>query len=115
MAQTTTPSKPKAQDAPQAANPAELTAGVEVEDEAAPPFCWPSPPFAIYPIAQPQSGALACKIVGLNDKLMHGKISAFLPDRRAAWVQLPPSKSELLLRFEQFRSLTLTDPSREGH
>ena len=114
MAQTTTPSKPKAQGGAQAANAADLTAGVEVEAEdeaaAAPPFCWPSPPFAIYPIAQPQSGALACKIVGLNDKLMHGKISAFLPDRRAAWVQLPPSKSELLLRFEQFRSLTLTDP-----
>ena len=80
------------------------------EPREAPPFCWPSPPFASYPLAQAQSGLIACKIIGLNDKLMHGQLSALLPDGRAARVQLPPSRSDLLLRFEQFRSITLSVP-----
>ena len=81
----------------------------ENAEDNVPAFCWPAPPFAVYPMAEPQSGALPCTIVGLNDKQMQGQVSSFLPDRRAAWVQLPPSRSELLLRFEQFRSMTLTE------
>ena len=96
-----------------AASPVDLPAAAlpEFEEQdSTPPFCWPAPPFAAYPMAQPQPGPLPCQIVGLNDKLMHGQVSSFLPDRRSTWVQLPPSRSELLLRFEQFRSLTLSDP-----
>ena len=79
---------------------------------AGPPasFCWPSPPFAVYPRPQPQTEALACTITGLNDKLMQGQLTALMPEQSAALVQLPPSRSSLPLRFDQFRSLCLTAP-----
>ncbi len=73
-------------------------------------FCWPSPPFAAYPQVQPQTEALACTITGLNDKLMDGQLSALHPDQGAALVQLPPSRTTLPLRFDQFRCLCLTQP-----
>ena len=75
-------------------------------------FCWPSPPFAVYPQPGPQTEALACTITGLNDKLMQGQLTALLPEQSAALVQLPPSRSTLPLRFDQFRSLLLTQPWR---
>ncbi|MDL2336367.1 MAG: ATPase, T2SS/T4P/T4SS family [Pseudomonadota bacterium] len=73
-------------------------------------YCWPSPPFAAYPQGQPQSGPLACSITGLNDKLMHGQLTALLPEQGVALVQLPPSRTNVPLRFDQFRSLCLTQP-----
>ncbi|MFM9917916.1 MAG: GspE/PulE family protein [Rhizobacter sp.] len=73
-------------------------------------FCWPFPPYAAYPQQQPQTDALACTITGLNDKLMHGQLTALLPEQGVALVQLPPSRTNLPLRFDQFRSLCLTQP-----
>ena len=118
MANMTTSPKRSNRNRTEQAPAVDPTVPEDAEDNA-PAFCWPAPPFAIYPMAEPQSGPLACTIVGLNDKHMQGHVSSFLPDRRAAWVQLPPSRSELLLRFEQFRSLTLTttlapQPLQEG-
>ena len=73
-------------------------------------FCWPMPPFAIYPPALPQTAALGCTITGLNDKLMPGQLTALKPDQAIAMVQLPPSRSSVPLRFNQFRSIALTAP-----
>ena len=75
-------------------------------------FCWPTPPFAIYPPALPQTAPLACEITGLNDKLMPGQLLLLKPDQSLALVQLPPSRRGVSLRFDQFRSLTLTAPIR---
>ncbi|MEO5698236.1 MAG: hypothetical protein ABIQ60_14005, partial [Burkholderiaceae bacterium] len=33
-------------------------------------FCWPTPPYASYPPAAPQTDPLPCEIVGLNDKTL---------------------------------------------
>ncbi len=73
-------------------------------------FCWPMPPFAIYPPALPQTAPLGCTITGLNDKLMPGQLTALKPDQAIAMVQLPPSRSSVPLRFNQFHSIALTAP-----
>jgi type II secretory ATPase GspE/PulE/Tfp pilus assembly ATPase PilB-like protein len=80
------------------------------EGSAASPFCWPTPPFAIYPPALPQTAPLGCTITGLNDKLMPGQLLLLKPDQTIALVQLPPSRSSVPLRFDQFRSIALTAP-----
>ena len=73
-------------------------------------FCWPTPPFAVYPQALPQTAPLDCTITGLNDKLMPGQLLLLKPDLGIALVQLPPSRRGVQLRFDQFRSLELTAP-----
>lgn len=73
-------------------------------------FCWPTPPYASYPIAMPQTDPLACEIVGLNDKRTSGRLTFFVPEEGVAHVQLPPARTTLPLRFDQFRTLTLTTP-----
>jgi type II secretory ATPase GspE/PulE/Tfp pilus assembly ATPase PilB-like protein len=74
------------------------------------PFAWPTPPYASYPVAVPQTDTLPCEIVGVNDKRMTGRLTFFVPDEGVAHVQLPPARTTLPLRFEQFRMLTLTTP-----
>ncbi|HEY9064298.1 MAG TPA: ATPase, T2SS/T4P/T4SS family [Burkholderiaceae bacterium] len=73
-------------------------------------FAWPTPPYASYPVAVPQTDPLPCEIVGTNDKRMTGRLTFFVPDEGVAHVQLPPARTTLALRFEQFRMLTLTAP-----
>ena len=73
-------------------------------------FCWPTPPYASYPVATPQTDPLPCEIVGLNDKRTSGRLTFFVPDEKVAHVQLPPARTTLPLRFDQFRTLTLTTP-----
>ena len=73
-------------------------------------FCWPTPPYASYPVASPQTDPLPCEIVGLNDKRTNGRLTFFVPEEGVAHVQLPPARTTLPLRFDQFRSLTLTTP-----
>ena len=76
------------------------------------PFSWPTPPYASYPLAGPQTDPLPCEIVGLNDKRTSGRLTFFVPEEGVAHVQLPPARTTLPLRFDQFRSLTLTTPLR---
>ena len=76
------------------------------------PFCWPTPPYASYPVATPQTDPLACEIVGLNDKQTSGRLTFFVPEEGVAHVQLPPARTTLPLRFDQFRSLSLVPPLR---
>ena len=73
-------------------------------------FRWPTPPYASYPIATPQTDPLPCEIVGLNDKRTSGRLTFFVPEEKVAHVQLPPARTTLPLRFDQFRMLTLTSP-----
>jgi type II secretory ATPase GspE/PulE/Tfp pilus assembly ATPase PilB-like protein len=85
------------------------------ERETAEGFSWPTPPFAAYSAATPFAAALDCEIVGLNDKVLRGRLMAFTAEQAEVQVQLPPSKSSLPLRFDQFKSLTLVAPlRREG-
>ena len=73
-------------------------------------FCWPNPPFASYPASTPQTDPMPCQIVGLNDKRTSGRLTFFVPEEAVAHVQIPPARTTLPLRFDQFRSLTLTTP-----
>jgi type II secretory ATPase GspE/PulE/Tfp pilus assembly ATPase PilB-like protein len=73
-------------------------------------FRWPTPPYASYPEAAVQTDPLPCQIVGLNDKQMTGRLTFFVPEEGVAHVQLPPARTTLPLRFDQFRSLCLTTP-----
>jgi type II secretory ATPase GspE/PulE/Tfp pilus assembly ATPase PilB-like protein len=75
-----------------------------------PEFLWPTPPFASFPPPMPQTDPEPCEIVGLNDRSMAGRLTFFVPEENVAHVQLPPARTTLPLRFEQFRSLTLTTP-----
>ena len=73
-------------------------------------FRWPTPPFASYPAPTPQTDPLPCEIVGLNDKQTSGRLTFFVPEEAVAHVQLPPARTTLPLRFDQFRALTVTAP-----
>ena len=83
---------------------------VPVDKLTAAPFCWPTPPYASYPVAAPQTDPMPCEIVGLNDKHMTGRLTFFVPEEGVAHVQVPPARTTLPLRFDQFRTLTLTTP-----
>ena len=88
--------------------------GLELEltlkDEAT--FCWPSPPSANFARARPQSEPVVCEVVGLNGSRVLGQMMEFNPIEAVATVQMPPSRTSMALRFEQFCSLTLTEPLR---
>ena len=70
-------------------------------------FHWPTPPYATYPAPLALTQPVACQIVGTNDKRMTGRLTFFVPEEKVAHVQLPPARTTLPLRFDQFRSLTL--------
>ncbi|WP_375138802.1 GspE/PulE family protein [Piscinibacter defluvii] len=75
-----------------------------------PEFLWPAPPFASYPPPAAQTDPLPCEITGLNDKTLAGRLTFFVPEEAVAHVQIPPARTTLPLRFDQFRALTLTTP-----
>ncbi|MFN4266325.1 MAG: GspE/PulE family protein [Aquabacterium sp.] len=85
-------------------------AGHEAHDVESGVFRWPTPPFACYPHPVPQSDHEPCEIVGLNGRIMKGRLIFFVPDEQVAQVQVPPSRTTMPLRFGQFRSLLLTRP-----
>ena len=41
---------------------------------------------------------------------MNGRLTFFVPEESVAHVQIPPSRTTVPLRFDQFRSITLTQP-----
>ena len=43
-------------------------------------------------------------------KLTSGRLTFFVPETLVAHVQMPPARTTVALRFDQFRSLTLTTP-----
>lgn len=78
-------------------------------------FCWPTPPFASYPAAEEQTQPLPCEIVALNNRKMVGRLIFFVPDESVAHVQVPPARITMPLRFNQFRSLRVSEPLRPVH
>ena len=85
-------------------------AAIDADKAQASAFAWPSPPLAAYPQSSAPHASEACEIVGLNDKLMPGRLCFFVPDERTAHVQVPPARTTMALRFNQFKSLTLLAP-----
>jgi type II secretory ATPase GspE/PulE/Tfp pilus assembly ATPase PilB-like protein len=75
-------------------------------------FAWPTPPYASYAVGAPQTDPLPCEVIGHNDKRNAGRLTFFVPEDGVAHVQLPPARTTLPLRFEQFRFLNLTTPLR---
>lgn len=71
-------------------------------------FRWPTPPFASYPKARTQLDHEPCEIIGLNGRVMQGRLIFFVPQEQVAHVQVPPSRTTMTLRFNQFRALQLT-------
>ncbi|MDE2075820.1 MAG: pilus assembly protein PilB, partial [Burkholderiales bacterium] len=61
-------------------------------------FRWPTPPYACYPQPVPQSDHEPCEIVGLNGRVMRGRLVFFVPDEQIAQVQVPPSRTTMPLR-----------------
>jgi type II secretory ATPase GspE/PulE/Tfp pilus assembly ATPase PilB-like protein len=74
------------------------------------PFCWPTPPFANYPDATEQSRPEPCEILGLNESRKTGRLIFFVPDESVVHVQVPPARTTVALRFQQFKALTLLTP-----
>ena len=83
------------------------TVSSDLDDGA---FRWPTPPFATYPAARTQLEHEPCEIMGLNGRLMQGRLSFFVPTERVAHIQVPPARTTMPLRFNQFRSILLTRP-----
>jgi type II secretory ATPase GspE/PulE/Tfp pilus assembly ATPase PilB-like protein len=75
-------------------------------------FRWPTPPFATYPPASAQLAHEPCQIIGLNGRVMQGRLNFFVPGERMAHIQVPPARTTMPLRFNQFRSLLLTTAVR---
>jgi type II secretory ATPase GspE/PulE/Tfp pilus assembly ATPase PilB-like protein len=74
-------------------------------------FLWPTPPFAAYPEPSEQIEILPCQIVaGADLRLISGRLTFFVPEAAVAHVQMPPARTTLALRFDHFKSLTLTTP-----
>jgi len=73
-------------------------------------FRWPTPPFAAYPAATRQYEHEPCEFEGLNGKVITGRLAFFEPRESLAQVQVPPSRTTMPLRFNQFRSMRLTRP-----
>ena len=73
-------------------------------------FRWPTPPLASYPAARVQIDHEPCEIVGLNGRVMQGRLNLFVPEDQVAHIQVPPARTTMPLRFGQFRCLSLLRP-----
>ncbi|MEQ1805345.1 MAG: ATPase, T2SS/T4P/T4SS family, partial [Burkholderiaceae bacterium] len=83
-----------------------------IERASSASFRWPTPPFAAYPEPHEQTDPLPCEVVGVNGIRSTGRLTFFVPDQQLAYLQMPPARTTFPLRFEHFRSLTLTTPIR---
>ncbi len=74
-------------------------------------FMWPTPPFASYPAPSEQTETMPCQIVtGPDLNMTSGRLTFFVPETSVAHLQMPPARTTVPLRFDQFKSLTLTTP-----
>ena len=74
------------------------------------PFAWPTPTLPCYPAPVCQIAPEACEIEGLNGSVMTGRLTIFSPEDGLLQLQLPPSRTTIPLRFDQFRRLRLLAP-----
>ncbi|MBU2288223.1 MAG: Flp pilus assembly complex ATPase component TadA, partial [Gammaproteobacteria bacterium] len=82
-----------------------VSAALSSSDE---PFEWPSPPIPGYWPPPVLGQQLECEIVGLNDRAANGSLLHFLLDEKELHIRLQNSRRVTVLRFDQFRVLTLT-------
>ncbi|HUP08308.1 MAG TPA: ATPase, T2SS/T4P/T4SS family, partial [Caldimonas sp.] len=73
-------------------------------------FRWPTPPFASYPAASEQTETLPCQVMTPDGRMQHGRLTFFVPDTAVAHVQMPPARTTVPLRFDEFTALVLTTP-----
>jgi type II secretory ATPase GspE/PulE/Tfp pilus assembly ATPase PilB-like protein len=74
-------------------------------------FRWPTPPLASYPAPTEQTETLPCQILSGPDlRIISGRLTFFVPETSVAHVQMPPARTTVPLRFDQFKVLTLTTP-----
>ena len=73
-------------------------------------FLWPTPPYAAYPGPSLQTQPEPCEIEGPNGKVTGGRMIFINPVMGIVHVQVPPARGTLVLRFAQFRRITLTRP-----
>ncbi|HEX2542104.1 MAG TPA: ATPase, T2SS/T4P/T4SS family [Caldimonas sp.] len=76
-------------------------------------FLWPTPPYASYPAPAEQTETLPCQVTsGPNNKAFSARLTFFVSETAVAHVQMPPARTTVPLRFDQFTALTLTTPLR---
>ncbi len=76
-------------------------------------FCWPMPPYASYPAPSEQTETLPCRVMmgaGAERQMQYGRLTFFVPDTGVAHLQMPPARTTVPLRFDQFTTLILTTP-----
>ena len=76
-------------------------------------FLWPTPPYASYPAPSEQTETVPCQITsGAQNTVVSARLTFFVADTAVAHVQMPPARTTVPLRFDQFTVLTLTTPLR---
>ena len=100
--------------APRTAKPAPVDGpGPNKEKASRPVFLWPTPPYASYPAPSEQTETLPCQIMsGSKQKVVSARLTFFVAETAVALVQMPPARTTVPLRFDQFTALTLTTPLR---
>ncbi|MEO8922417.1 MAG: ATPase, T2SS/T4P/T4SS family [Caldimonas sp.] len=74
-------------------------------------FRWPTPPYASYPAPTEQTETLPCQVViGADLKVTSGRLTFFVPETSVAHLQMPPARTTVALKFDQFKALILTTP-----
>ena len=72
---------------------------------------WPTPPFASYtPDTDSSPQGYACKVEGPNGQVRPCVLVELDLNQRTAYIQVPPSKAIMPLRFDMFRRITLDKP-----
>ena len=102
----TAPVQPAAAAAARATSPQDANAD-KLSHE---PFRWPTPPFACYPGPPKQMQSQPCEVEGSNGNRTRGRLTFFVPEESVLHVQIPPARTTMPLRFDQFRSVLLNDP-----
>ena len=90
-------------------------AGAANEKSSREAFRWPTPPFASYPAPSEQTETLPCQLMTGSEadrKYTSARLTFFVPDSGVAHLQMPPARTTVAVRFEQFAALILTTPQR---
>ena len=88
-------------------------AGAANEKGSREAFHWPTPPFASYPAPSEQTETLPCQLMTGSDadrKYTSARLTFFVPDTGVAHLQMPPARTTVAVRFDQFTALILTTP-----
>jgi len=86
-----------------------------LQDVPAGPFMWPMPPYACYPAPSEQREHEPCTVRGLNGQQIQARLNFFVASERVAHIQVPPARTTMTLRFNQFESLLLNQPVEAIH